>query len=105
MTTCDRCRQLTAASFFKQLLQQGVAKKNNILFFTENLSAYAMGVCPCRSQNSSTTQDTSEYQVNEPAPTDEYFKTILTHLLALAAQKPDTLATLRRYVGQWTWLR
>ena len=49
---------------------------------------------------------TSEYQVNEPAPTDAYFKDILTHLLSLAASRPDTLATLRRYVGQWArWLK
>ncbi|MBA3813806.1 MAG: hypothetical protein H0X26_04860 [Alphaproteobacteria bacterium] len=27
----------------------------------------------------------SEYQVSEPAPTDAYFKNILTHLLSLAA--------------------
>ena len=51
-------------------------------------------------------RDISEYQVNEPAPTDAYFKDILTHLLSLAASRPDTLATLRRYVGQWTrWLK
>lgn len=46
-------------------------------------------------------RDISEYHVNEPAPTEEYFRNILKHLLALAAHKPDTLATLRRYVGQW----
>ena len=51
-------------------------------------------------------RDISEYQVNEPAPTDLYFKNILMHLLAKAALKPDTLATLRRYVGQWArWLK
>jgi hypothetical protein len=51
-------------------------------------------------------RDISEYQVNEPAPTDAYFKDILTHLLSLAASRPDTLATLRRYVGQWAcWLK
>jgi len=51
-------------------------------------------------------RDISEYQVNEQAPTDAYFKNILTHLLSLVAQTPDTLATLRRYVGQWArWLK
>jgi hypothetical protein len=51
-------------------------------------------------------RDISEYHVNEPAPTDAYFKNVLTHLLSLAALKPDTLATLRRYVGQWArWLK
>lgn len=51
-------------------------------------------------------RDISEYQVNEPAPTDAYFKNIITHLLSLAASSPDTLATLRRYVGQWArWLK
>jgi len=50
-------------------------------------------------------RDISEYQVNETAPTDAYFKNILIHLLSLSAQKPDTFATLRKYVGQWTrWL-
>ncbi|MBA3814854.1 MAG: hypothetical protein H0X26_10335 [Alphaproteobacteria bacterium] len=49
-------------------------------------------------------RDMSEYQVNEPAPTDAYFKNILTHLLSLAAQRLDTLATLRRYIGQWARL-
>jgi hypothetical protein len=51
-------------------------------------------------------RDISEYQVNEPAPTEAYFNDILTHLLSLAASRPDTLATLRRYVGQWArWLK
>lgn len=51
-------------------------------------------------------RDISEYLVNEPAPTDGYFKDILAHLLTLAAQKPDTLATMRRYVGKWSrWLK
>jgi hypothetical protein len=49
-------------------------------------------------------RDISEYQVNEPAPTDAYFKDILTRLLA--SQKPGTLATMRRYVQKWTaWLK
>jgi RNA-directed DNA polymerase len=46
-------------------------------------------------------RDISEYHVNEPAPTEEYFRNILKHLLSKAAHRPDTLATLRRYVGQW----
>ncbi len=51
-------------------------------------------------------RDISEYQVNEPAPTEVYFQNILTHLLALAANQPDTLVTMRRYVGQWArWLK
>ncbi len=51
-------------------------------------------------------RDISEYQVNEPAPTDAYFQNILTHLLALAALKPYTLATMRRYVRFWArWLK
>lgn len=44
----------------------------------------------------------SDYQVNEAAPTDEYFKNILVCLLSRAALKPDILATMRRYVGGWT---
>lgn len=51
-------------------------------------------------------RDISVYQVNEPAPTDDYFQGILSHLLSLAAQRPDMIATMRRYVGQWTrWLK
>jgi hypothetical protein len=51
-------------------------------------------------------RDISEYQVNEPAPTEEYFQNILHNLLALATHKPDTLAILRRYVGRWArWLK
>jgi RNA-directed DNA polymerase len=51
-------------------------------------------------------RDISEYQVNEPAPTEAYCQNILGHLLALAAHKRDALATMRRYVGQWArWLK
>ena len=51
-------------------------------------------------------RDISEYQVDEPAPTEEYFQNILKELSALAAQKPGILATLRRYVRKWTaWLK
>jgi len=49
-------------------------------------------------------RDISEYQVNEPAPTEAYCQTILRHLLALAARQGDALATMRRYVGQWARL-
>ncbi len=51
-------------------------------------------------------RDISEHQANEPAPTDAYFSNNLAHLLSLAAQKPDTVAKMRRYVGQRSrWLR
>lgn len=51
-------------------------------------------------------RDVSEYQANERAPTDEDMRWIISHLLSLAAHKPDNLACLRRYVVQWTfWLR
>jgi hypothetical protein len=51
-------------------------------------------------------RDISEYQVNEPAPTDAYFNNVIVHLLSLAASKPDTFAAMRRYVGQWSrWLK
>ncbi len=57
-------------------------------------------------KNSATSRDISLYQVSEAAPTDRYFKNILTHLLDLADKKPDALATTRRYVGQWArWLK
>lgn len=49
-------------------------------------------------------RDISEHQVNEPAPIDLYFKDILMHLLAKAAQKPDIFATMGRDVGLWAWL-
>jgi len=51
-------------------------------------------------------RDVSEYQVNEPAPTEVYFQNILAHLLSLAAHKPDTLVIMRRYTGLWArWLK
>jgi hypothetical protein len=57
-------------------------------------------------RNASHGRDISVYQVNEPAPIDDYFQSILSHLLSLAAQKNDTFATMRRYVRYWTrWLK
>jgi RNA-directed DNA polymerase len=51
-------------------------------------------------------RDISEYQTNEPAPTDAYFQNTLNHLLSLAAYKPDVVARMRRYLGQWAcWLK
>lgn len=44
-------------------------------------------------------RDISEYQVNEPAPTEVYFQNTLTHLLFLAAHNHDTLAAVRRSMG------
>ena len=59
-----------------------------------------------RYKKTGSNRDISEYQANEAAPTDGYFKDTLTHLLTLAAQKPDVLTRMRRYVGQWSrWLR
>ena len=57
-------------------------------------------------KKTSTGRDTSNYQVNEPAPTDGYFKNILENLLELSAQRPDSFAVLRRYIGRWArWLK
>ena len=57
-------------------------------------------------KKTATDRDISVYQVNEAAPTDAYFKGALERLMAQAASKPDTLAGMRRYVGQWNlWLR
>jgi hypothetical protein len=51
-------------------------------------------------------RDISEYQVNEPAPTEEGVQNNFAQLLALAAHAPGTLAIMRKYIGQWTrWLR
>ncbi len=51
-------------------------------------------------------RDISEYQVDEPAPTELYFQNIIARLLSLAVGNPDTLVTMRRYVGQWAlWLK
>jgi hypothetical protein len=59
-----------------------------------------------RYKKTASDRDISEYQVNEAAPTDAYFNDTLTHLLSLAASRPDVLANLRRYVGQWSrWLK
>jgi hypothetical protein len=50
-------------------------------------------------------RDISEYQVDESAPTEEYVKNIITHLLARGVQKPGILALMRRYIRKWTsWL-
>jgi RNA-directed DNA polymerase len=59
-----------------------------------------------RSRRNPHGRDISEYHANEPAPTEADVQNIFTHLLALAARSPDTLATLRRYVRKWTcWLK
>ena len=51
-------------------------------------------------------RDISQYPANEAAPTDAQFQSILAHLLSLAAQKPEILADMRRYVEQWAcWLK
>lgn len=54
-----------------------------------------------RYKRTASDRDISEYQVNEPAPTDAYFTNTLNHLLSLAASKPDVIARMRRYLGQW----
>jgi hypothetical protein len=46
--------------------------------------------------NTATKRNISKYQMTETAPTDAYFQKILTHLLSLAAHKPDALATKRQ---------
>ena len=48
-----------------------------------------------RYKRTASDRDISEYQANEPAPTDAYFTNTLNHLLSLAAQKPDILAAMR----------
>lgn len=51
-------------------------------------------------------RDISEYQVNEPEPTEEDVQKIFAQLLALAGRRPSTLETLRNYVRKWTsWLK
>ena len=51
-------------------------------------------------------RDISEYQVNEPAPTEEEVQNNFAQLLTLAAHAPGTLAIMRKYIGQWArWLR
>jgi hypothetical protein len=54
-----------------------------------------------RYKRTATDRDISDYQANEPAPTDEYFRTTLTQLLSLATQKPEKLGVMRRYLGRW----
>ena len=44
-----------------------------------------------RRKENFTERDISEYLVNELAPTNASFQNILTHLLSLAAQKPDIM--------------
>lgn len=51
-------------------------------------------------------RDISEYHVNEPAPTEDYVQNIFAELLAVNAQRPGILATLRNYFCQWArWLK
>ncbi len=51
-------------------------------------------------------RDVSEYKVNEPAPTEEDVQNIFSHLMALTANKPSILETMRKYVRKWAcWLR
>jgi hypothetical protein len=51
-------------------------------------------------------RDISLYKTNEVAPTDAFFKNALASLYSLASKLPDTIAKLRRYVGQWArWLK
>jgi hypothetical protein len=51
-------------------------------------------------------REISEYQVNEPAPTEEVVQSIFAQMLALAAHRPSTLAALRNYLGKWAcWLK
>jgi hypothetical protein len=54
-----------------------------------------------RHKRTTSDRDISEYHVNEPAPTNEFFTNTLNHLLSLAASKPDILGVMRRYIGQW----
>lgn len=51
-------------------------------------------------------RDISEYQTNEPAPTEEDVKNFFSYLLVLTAQKSGALATLRKYLGKRAcWLK
>ena len=51
-------------------------------------------------------RDISEYHVNEPAPTDDYFQSIIARLLTLAARSSATLAAMRQYFRKWAcWLK
>jgi hypothetical protein len=50
-------------------------------------------------------RDISEYNTDEPAPTNEDFTNILTQVWA-GASKVDKVATLRQYLRTWArWLR
>lgn len=59
-----------------------------------------------RYKRTASDRDISEYCVNEPAPTDEFFTNTMDHLLSFAATKPNIIASMRRYLGQWArWLK
>jgi RNA-directed DNA polymerase len=59
-----------------------------------------------RYQKTAAGRDISLYQVNEAAPSDDYFKNFLISLLARASHNPDKVKRLRRYIGQWArWLK
>ena len=51
-------------------------------------------------------RDISNYQVNEEAPLNDYFKNVLSKIVKNAENKPEILKRLRKYLKQWArWIK
>ena len=51
-------------------------------------------------------RDISNYQVNEEAPLNDYFKNVLSKIVKNAENKPEILKRLRKYLNQWArWIK
>ncbi len=85
--------------------------KETIRRFHERGSAFYEQVqgnrnTPNRGKRNPHGRDVSEYKVNEPAPTEKDVQSIFFHLMALTANKPSILETMRKYVRKWAcWLK
>ena len=85
------------------------AKETIKRFHERAIALYEQSQDPGKTRHykkNTTERDISLYQVNEEAPTNAEFQNILTQLWCLTAKLPDTLAIMRRYIGQWSrWLK
>ncbi len=85
------------------------AKETIKRFHERAIALYEQSQDPGKTRHykkNTTKRDISLYQVNEEAPTNAEFQNILTQLWKMTAKLPDTLAIMRRYIGQWSrWLK
>jgi hypothetical protein len=75
-------------------------------FYERSSVLYEHAPASRRYKRNRTHRDTSYYYVNEAAPTEASFSALCAMLKEKAAHKPDHMARLRRYLGQWAnWLK